>query len=173
MPAGLRGGVKRGAKDWFVQKHKADVDWAKLVSLEQNSPIENDINVLMVSCGEISFGGYRGRRDRERERASERHDWELTETFSSVTVAPGATVAPLFCMAIWQEVTTCFIMIPQKTIMELPRIYLSHVCFRQLCVCLLVCVCVLGFFSYRQQRRLADCAWEVGGRNSRGLNQVS
>lgn len=36
-----------------------------------------------------------------------------------------------------------------------------------------VCGCVVGFSSIRQQEGLTDCEWEVGGRNSRGLNHMS
>lgn len=45
---------------------------------------------------------------------------------------------------------------------------------RDVYMCVSVCVCeCVGFFSNRQQEGLTDCVWEVGGRNSRGLNYVS
>lgn len=40
-------------------------------------------------------------------------------------------------------------------------------------LCVYDCECLVGFFSIRQQEGLTDCVWEVGERNSRGLNHVS
>lgn len=41
--------------------------------------------------------------------------------------------------------------------MKPQKIYLSHVCFRQVCESVCVCECVVGLVSIRQQEGLTDC----------------
>lgn len=151
-----------------------------MLSFEQNGPIE------MMSTPQwwaVKRFHCRGRR-RERERASEREtlpkNWSTdSETFSLVAAAtaPGGHFGHSVLHGCMTVSCNVFHHDPLEDFREpscsFPRIYLSHVCFRRVCKCAFVCECVVGSFDIRQQEELTDCVWEVGGRNSRGLNHVS